>query len=175
MIGTSKHQGTTRGPKSLAPSINARGCATQAAWPKPNGRLSSRTCQPPNCWNRPARSRRWRSSMRYSISPGWVVNGGCCRAIFRTTRRCSLTSMLGVMTGRWSGSISSCCCRRARRPVRGQPVGRGDRQPVSQNHRERTAERRNCPRARQSCDPGGRRQKVKSLPQRRLGVANVIS
>ena len=95
------------------------------------------------------------SDVTQAISPGWVVNGGCCRAIFRTTRRCSLTSMLGMMTGRWSGSISSCCCRRVRRPVRGEPVGRGDRQPVSQNHRERRAARWNCPRARQKPRPRG--------------------
>ena len=53
--------------------------------------------------------------------------------IFHTARRCSAPSMRGKPMGCGNGSISSC----SRRPAN----GRGDRQPVGQNDRERRAAR----------------------------------
>jgi hypothetical protein len=52
----------------------------------------------------------WRWSTRCSTSPGRIVSGGCCRVIFRTTRRSSVTFTRGATTARCSGSILSCWC-----------------------------------------------------------------
>jgi hypothetical protein len=52
----------------------------------------------------------WRWSTRCSTSSGRVVSGGCCRVIFRTTRRSSVTFTRGATTARCSGSILSCWC-----------------------------------------------------------------
>ena len=53
--------------------------------------------------------------MRCSIWCGPAANGGSCRASFRLIRRCSIISTLGATAAYWSGSISSCCCKRAKR------------------------------------------------------------
>ena len=56
----------------------------------------------------------------------YMVRTGCrwrsCRASFRLIRRCSIISTLGATAAYWSGSISSSCCKLAKRPDASPPM-----------------------------------------------------
>jgi hypothetical protein len=61
-------------------------------------------------------------SMRCFIWCGPIANGVSCPASSRLIRLCSIISMLGATAACWIGSISSCCCKRAKRRLDESPV-----------------------------------------------------
>jgi transposase len=107
-------------------AVLARGYVMQATSPSPNGPLFSHTCRQQRCWGARAR---WSDlgGQRFVLQ----ARTGCQWRLLPREFPHYSTVQRGAT--RWSGSISSCWCKRARRPA----VNRALRRACSTANRSR--------------------------------------
>ena len=77
--------------------------------------------------------------MRSCISREPAVSGACCQRTFLRLPPCKVISTIGETTACLRRSILRCCWKHAKQRAGTEPLGRGHRQSIGQDDRERWA------------------------------------